>query len=406
MQEKQENFDLQIISLIAEIICFYFKQLGGSGGLDMGNDALKPIFSNKENIKSAEESQRFFPLTPFLRIFSVLFPLISFFLILCGNAFAEIPEYIKDQLHRDIKYMVITERNTDWIKNLKPGSKPVHFVVVQTKPDGLKEEEYEKIMDWVNAGGVVWFYDSRLAEHFGMKNSPYDRDKIKGQTHKGDYGNSKVDGMNVIVSSLPFADHEVVTGVKNIQVFLIEIEKDKFSAVASDTPGVIPLFAPNIEKKCVVAMKKVGNGWVVFKPLLWPEVLGGERFQVNLKEFSAGYHAPKSEKAVIPSEAYSGKSVKLPRYDSFILTDGNQYLGMVLDKKFIFMGGEGKMNKTVDQIESITIQPTGDSIKLRDGSEYTGTLMTLTVELKTTTGKKVKVEKDKLQSIHFDIGEK
>lgn len=372
----------------------------------MGNDSLKPGVNIKECIQEKGRSPQVFSSNSILWKALAVFLLTAFFLIPGGNASAEIPEYIKDQLHRDIRYMVITERNTDWIKNLKPGSKPVHFVVVQTKPDVLKDAEYKAIMDWAEAGGVVWFYDSRLAEHFGMKNSPYDRDKIKGENHKGDYGSGKVDGMNIVASSLPFADHEVVTGVRNIQVFLIEIEKDKFSAVASDTPGVIPLFAPNIEKKCVVAMKKVGKGWVVFKPLLWPEVLGGERFQVNLKEFSAGYPVPKSEKAVIPPEAYTGKPVKLTRYDSLILTDGNQYLGMVMDKKFIFMGGEGKMEKPVDKIESIIIQPTGDTVKLRDGSEYTGTLMTLTVELKTTAGKKVKVEKEKLQSIQFDVGEK
>lgn len=372
----------------------------------MGNNGLKSLSIKKECFREVQRTPRGFSFSFNLCGFLFSLGLIAFFLILCGNAYAEIPEYIKDQLHRDIKYTVITERNLDWIKNLKPGSKPVHFVVVQVKPDQFKEKDSKAIMDWVNSGGVVWFYDSRLAEHFGMKNAPYDRSKIQGENHKGDYGNGKVDGMNIVASSLPFADHEVVTGVKNIQVFLIEIEKDKFSAVASDTPGVIPLFAPNIEKKCVVAMKKVGDGWVVFKPLLWPEVMGGERFQVNLKEFSAGYPVPKSEKVVIPAEAYSGKSVKLPRYDSLNLTDGNQYLGMVLDKKFIFMGGEGKMDKTVEQIESITIMPTGDTIKLRDGSEYTGTLMTLNVELKTTSGKKVKVEKDKLQSIHFDVGQK
>ena len=368
----------------------------------MGNDR----FFKNEYFHKVKQSLKVCSMSFSLR--GVLFSLglMAFFLVVCGNAFAEIPEYIKEQLHRDIKYMVITERNLDWIKNLKPGSKPVHFVVVQVNPKLFTEEDSKTIMDWVKSGGVVWFYDSRLAEQFGMKNAPYDRSKLKGENYKGGYGNGKVDGMNIVASSLPFADHEVVTGVKNIQVFLIEIEKDKFGAVASDTPGVIPLFAPNIEKKCVVAMKKVGKGWVVFKPLLWPEILGGERFQVNLKEFSAGYPVPKSEKAVIPPEAYNGKPVKLPRYDSLNLTDGNQYLGMVLDKKFVFMGGEGKMDKKVEQIESITIQPTGDTIKLRDGSEYTGTLMTLDVELKTTSGKKVKVEKDKLQSIHFDVGDK
>ena len=342
-------------------------------------------------------------------VFATITLTVFLFLFLCsltGTASADLPKYIKEQLHGDIRYQVVTERNLNWLKKLKPGTKPVNFVVVQAKPESFREEDSKAILDWVKSGGIVWFYDSRLADHFGMKNAPYDRDEIRGKDHTGGYGTGSVKGMNVIANALPFADHEVVTGVRNIQVFLIEIEKDKFSAVSSETKGLIPLFAANLEKKCVIALKKHGKGWIIFKPLLWPKVLGGERFQVNLKEFSAGYPVPKAEKPVIPMEAYKGKSKKLKRYDSLILTDGNQYLGMVMDKKFTFIGGDGKVEKNVDKIESITIDGTGDKIELRNGEKHTGTLLALSIELKTTTGKKLKIEKDKIKSIVFDIGEK
>jgi len=361
----------------------------------------------KENL---ENGFSVFLIRPTILNFTRVLPVALILLVLLffhsAAAWGELPSYITDQLHRNIRYEIITERNLKVIKKYKPGSRPVHFVVIQVAPKNFTGEQAKSLMEWVESGGILWFYDSRLAEHFGMKNSPYEKKKIKGEPYKGGYGVGKADGLNVVASALPFVEHEVATGVRNIQVFLMEVGENKYSAVSSETPGVIPIFAANIEKKSVVALNKVGKGWVIFKPLLWPEILGGARFQVNLKEFSAGYPVPKAEKPVIPRKAYKGKPVKLKRYDSLILSDGNQYIGMVMEKKFTFMGGEGKIEKKVDQIKSISITEIGDRIVLRNDETHTGTLMILNIYLKTTTGRKVKIEKENIQSIDFDVGQK
>lgn len=331
---------------------------------------------------------------------------IFYLIILTGISRAELPEYIKEQLHRGIKYDVITEKNLDTLEKYKPGTKPVHFLAVQVPHVLFKEEHAKILLDWVNSGGIIWFYDSRLASYFGMENAPYDKKKIRGKDYEGGYGTKKVRGMNVVVGVHPFAGSDVVSGVQSIQVFLMEVDKDRYSAVSSKTPGVIGLFVANEENKCAVAMKKHGKGWIVFKPLLWPEVLGGERFQVNLKEFSAGYPVPKSEKPLIPSDFYKGKPAKLKRYDSLKLANGEQCVGMVKAKEFSFMGGQGNVKVGVDKIEFIKVSMTGDKLKLRDGKEYIGNLMTLSIELKSTTGKRIKINKEDIQSIHFDVGEK
>ncbi|MCD4785086.1 MAG: hypothetical protein K8T10_14825 [Candidatus Eremiobacteraeota bacterium] len=319
---------------------------------------------------------------------------------------AELPEYISEQLHKGIKYDVITGKNLNTLEKYKPGTKPVHFLAVQVPPELFKEEHAKILLDWVNSGGVIWFYDSRLASYFGMESAPYEKKRIRGKDYEGGYAAKKVKGMNVVVAVHPFAESDVVSGVQSIQVFLMEVDKDKYSAVSIKTPGVVGLFVANEENKCAVALRKLGKGWIVFKPLLWPKVLGGERFQVNLKEFSAGYPVPKSDKPLIPSDFYKGRPVKLKRYDSLKLANGEQCVGMVKAKEFSFLGGQESVEVGVDKIELIEVSMTGDKLKLRDGNEYIGNLMTLSIELKSTTGKKIKLSKEDIQSIHFDVGEK
>lgn len=324
-----------------------------------------------------------------------------------GICRAELPKHIREQLHKNIKYEVLTERNLDAINKYQPGKKPVDFVVVQAKPEAFKENHAKALLSWVESGGVLWFHDSRLAEYFGMQNSPLSKDKIKGEPYKGGYGTGTVDGMNVVASAIPFSDTSVANGVQSIQVFLMEVGKDKYSAVSSTTKGVIPVFAVNIEPKCVVALRKMGKGWIIFKPLLWPEVLGGERFQANLMEFSAGYPVPKTEQSIIPTDFNQGKPIKLPRIDSLILSNGEQWTGYVMDKSFSFaVGGESNVEKKVDEIRSIVINQMMAVVTTKDGKEYRGVPLFLNIEIKSISGKKMKIEKDKLQSIQFDVGQK
>lgn len=333
---------------------------------------------------------------------------VLFFLLRAGAASAdsELPKYIIDQLHGDIRYTIITERNLNEIDKVPAGFANKHFIVLQAKPESLTQEDADKILSWVRAGGVMWFYDSRLAHFFGMKNAPYSKKMSRGQDHKGGFGSGQVDGINVIAGVDPFAEHPVATGLQSIQAFLVKVGDDQYSGVASNTAGVIPIFLVNPEKKCVVALRKEGRGWVIFKPLVWPKVLGGERFQANLKEFSAGYPVPKAEKNIVPPDFEKGKPVKLTRMDSLILSNGDQLLGEVMDKKFTFMGGDGRVQSEVDKIDYFNISPLGDKVKLRDGKEYSGTLMTLRIKLKSRTGKKIEVEKENIHSIKFDVGEK
>lgn len=332
-----------------------------------------------------------------------------FLLTLCVSdacaSVSELPEYIKGQLHKDITYEIITERNLNILNRYEPGSHLKHFIVVQAKPEAFKGEHADKILEWVRGGGVVWFYDSNLAHYFKMENSPYSEDKLRGKPYTGGYGTGRADGINVIAGILPFADHDLTTGVQNIQVFLLEIEKGKYSAVSTETPGVIPLFAANIENKCVVAIRKEGKGWIIFKPLVWEKVLGGERFQANLMEFSGGYPVPKSERSAIPADFEKGKAINLPRYDSIILSNGDQTICYVAEDNFSFISGEGKVDVKSPMVDHIRITPTGDVLTLKDGREFQGSLMALRIKIKSRTGKTIEIEKENIHSINFNVAQ-
>jgi hypothetical protein len=330
------------------------------------------------------------------------------FLFIPQNAFAaksDLPDYIREQLHKDITYTVITEHNISQLDNLISKAGKKHFLVVQVKSDCFNKDYTAKILSWVNNGGVVWFYDSRLAEFFGMKNSPLKKASFQGKPYDGGYGTSKVPGINTIAHVYPFAEHPVVTGVQSIQAFLMEVGNEEYSAVEENFSGTIPLMRVNIELKAVVAAKAYGKGWVLFKPLLWPDVLGGERFQANLMEFSGGYQVPKGEAPVIAYETFQGKPVNLPRYDCIILSDGQQIMGMITDKEFEFMGSDGNITKKVNEIDMIKIMPAYHEMVLSNGTSLRGNFLNREFSFKSTTGKEVKISKENIVSIKFKIND-
>ncbi len=319
----------------------------------------------------------------------------------------DLPRYILDQLHDDITYTVVTQRNLGEIDRLPEVPQKKHFLVIQVPPENFDQDKADRVMGWVKSGGIMWFYDSRLANYFGMKEAPLRENDFQGKPHRDSYGAGKVDGINCIAHALPMLEHPLGTGVQTIQIFLMQVAPGQYSAVASDSPGVIPLFQVNLENKAVVALKKVGEGKVIFKPLVWLDVLGGERFQTNLMEYSGGYPVPKSGQAIIPAEALragSGGPAKLDRYDSLILSDGQQVVGKVLESDFEFVGDSGIEKLSVGRMDSIRLVTTGTTITFKDGSKSTGSILTLSVKFKTLAGKTVKVNKEDIINIKFDVG--
>ncbi|HXE72075.1 MAG TPA: hypothetical protein VNO81_05400 [Candidatus Nitrosotenuis sp.] len=203
---------------------------------------------------------------------------------------ADLSESLKSQYHRpeELGIQIVTDDNLGQLKSILENP-ATRLLVLQAGPDRLTEEQAAGILDWVRAGHSVWFYDSRLAHWFGMKEYPLRGEQFRWQPETGDLGNRSTRGAAAVV--LACGNHPVVTGVGQCTVFLPLVGEDLYSAleVAGDTVPLLQ-FAP--DSPALAALRREGRGLVVFKPLLWPKAFSGERFQLNILEYSAGYPVP------------------------------------------------------------------------------------------------------------------
>lgn len=147
------------------------------------------------------------------------------------------------------------------------------------------------LLQWVRQGHALWFYDSRYAPLFGMKRYALHSDQFRGKPEDGTIGSAKYAGMAATVMGMD--GHPVTTGVGQATVFLPELEKGTYSAVAVEGDTVALLRFAH-DSPALAALRRDGRGVIVFKPLLWVKSLSGERFQMNLLEYSAGFGVPGS----------------------------------------------------------------------------------------------------------------
>lgn len=157
------------------------------------------------------------------------------------------------------------------------------FAVLQvTSPGVLTKDSASALVSYVKGGGTVWFYDSRLAPLFGMTNSPMN---IKGLETKGmeaEFGSGKMTG--AAVGAVAVKGASPVRGIRRAAVFVILLGEDTYSAVRDS--GVTPLLKVPGQKSLVGAVKKLGNGKAIFKPLLWEQQYDGAAFQRKLIRYS------------------------------------------------------------------------------------------------------------------------
>jgi hypothetical protein len=159
----------------------------------------------------------------------------------------------------------------------------------------MNEESSKELLDWVREGHTVWFYDARLAPHFGMRPTFFESTRFRNKPESGQLGGKKYSGVATVAVSL--GTHPVQTGVGQVTVFLPSIEgEDKGDEVehggielVGDTEALLQF---TLDSPALVACRREGRGLIVFKSLLWTLPLSGERFQSNLLEFSAGYQVP------------------------------------------------------------------------------------------------------------------
>jgi hypothetical protein len=303
---------------------------------------------------------------------------------------------------KELNIIVVNQKNLSRLSQLISSPQGSKFLVVQVQPSKLSPKDIKLLQDWVKAGGSLWVYDSRLAAYFDLHSSPLSDKEFEHKPFKGDFGaEGKLPGGAAIATGI--GNHPLLAGVNSVAVFLLEIEKDKYSALDIEK-DMIPLLKVNKENKTVCAVKAYGKGWLVFKPLLWEEDLDGAKFQLNLKEFSAGFPIPTTEKAESGNFGISDNANR--DLDKIYLKNGKVIAGKILNDDFTFETDQGKLTFKKNNLEAIYIQNKGglDKAQLKDGKLAVGYL-SLGEELliKTLEGKTVNLDKALISKILFKL---
>ena len=329
-----------------------------------------------------------------IKIFSLLMLFIASFFSMGVIDGGDIPEYIKKQAHseKECGVRVIKDSNIKDIENLQSNPEYAKILALQVSFEKFPQEMIEPIMTWVREqGGTLWVYDSRLAEYFGMINSPINPDGTLSKDLVGELGSRKTPGKAIVASA--FGGHPTLNGVNGAVIFVVKIDEDKF------------------EDNAVAAIRTEGKGMVILKPLLWPDQLDGLRFQTNIMEYSAGFpvpiitlkDSPITDEMLIPNKsADDWKEI-----DLLELYDGRLVWGKINNKDFYFEGVTKGRKVKKDEILDITFneKKSGlDVVTFKNDKKEKG-LFSLSVDginFKTPSGKTVKIGKKEIKKIIFN----
>ena len=202
--------------------------------------------------------------------------LIAFFII-CLPAFAD-EEQIEGQP------LIISDENINTIeKHLKDMEKYPFAVLQVTKKELITKSIIKSIKEYINNGGTIWFYDSRFADIFGMKNSPMEITGLETKGIEAEYGSGKMIGAGIGVVALKGSI--ITKGIRRLAVFVISTDENKYSAIKEEE-NLTPLLRVPTQKSLVGAVKEIGKGKVIFKPLLWEKQYDGASFQRKLIRYS------------------------------------------------------------------------------------------------------------------------
>lgn len=283
---------------------------------------------------------------------------------------------------------LLTEENKTVLSTLSSAPSTVRVVALQLPPEKLTREEAEQLVRWVNQGGVVWIYDSRLALLFGFQEDPLKGGEVQGARKTTPYGTNKEKmGMAWYARtahqsaassggrspsqpshsfSPPQPSHPIATGVDQVAVFVMETEKGRYSAV-KEGEGVIPLLRIGGSKKLIAAIRALGKGFALFKPLVYEKGMDGKIFNRNVELFSLG--------KPIPGSGSDPPSSWKKKHDKVTLSNGTVVYGTIF-AGIVTLIQDGKTPTYLarSKIVSLSFSPEGDRIILKDGKILQGTL--------------------------------
>lgn len=322
------------------------------------------------------------------------------------------PPEIQSQLHpeKELKILVLKGRPGYQLDELARHPDSVRILVVQMKPEDLSLDDAKVMLEWVRSGGTLWFYDSRLAHYFGMESAPLEGKKLtRYKEERGTYGDiRRQPGIGIL--ALPASDHQVLTGVTGVVVFLLDVGKGMYSAVKTGGEVVALLKVKLDEPVAVSAIRSCGKGHIIFKPLLWEKAVDGDRFQANLKEFSAGFPVPKVTgfDTKLPDALFKDDGRPMSIADLLYLKDGRVVRGKVANKFLVFETVDRTLRVPPDELHSLDLDTQGgvDRLESKDGDKVSGFLNAADGIYFRTPGKKiVKLQKSDFKKILFNVRE-
>jgi hypothetical protein len=208
-------------------------------------------------------------------------------------ALGQVNSHLKEEFQGDEKHGVRVVENVGQIRDALHDD-TVRILSMQVFGEEIPPETHQELLDWVRSGKSLWFYDVRLAPQFGMKPYLLLPEQFRNKPEDGVLGGSKRAGL--ATTAVSFGQHAVQTGVGQVTVFLPELEteqKDVFNYGAVEVAGdTVPLLQFELDSPALIALRREGRGLIVFKDLLWNEPLSGDRFQLNLLDYSAGFQVP------------------------------------------------------------------------------------------------------------------
>ncbi len=361
--------------------------------------------------------------------------------LLAGAVQAQMAETLKSEFHKENELgtaiVVPEERGSLKSKLADPN---VRVIMLQLFQGDIDEAQAKELLDWVRTGHTLWFYDARLGPMFGFEPVMMTREQFTTRPEDGTLGGRKMEGVATV--GIAMSSHVVNTGVGQVTAFLPKVNEANYGAV-NVTGDTVPLLRFTTTSPAIAALRREGRGLIVFKPLLWPEALSGDRFQSNLLEYSAGFQvpgpagegkvgsppgpqaayvegkpyrplagsggaplltpSPSPSPSASPSESPGATpSPQAPGDDQLEVVGEGPLVGKLVAASLRFETGTASLKLSRQEVESIELSQSGqlDVVRFRDGKVLKGLLLEKFVEIE-VQGDTRKFERKYLRTIRW-----
>lgn len=345
---------------------------------------------------------------------------------------SELPTWYQSQLHKfsDYRVMVLKDKpSKEDLAKLASDPDAYRIVVWQVYPEDAKGDEFDKILPWVAAGGTLWFSDCRFGDKLGFVSAPVGGSEMPPQGCKPSFHEFGKEhhhpGADMFGVANPGGGNPVLEGVDYVQGWTVRVEDpshhgagDAMYSAVRMTKDIQPLLRVDpthgspLEDRCLAAVRPYGEGYIVFKPLIWEEQYTGGRFQYNLLEWSAGFgvpnmtaDGPSSRRRKRIGSTTNTVVLAMTGNDSLTFLDKHEVDGHIVTRNFEFVsldGGAGRQTLAFDAIRTIVFQEDGarDAVVLKDGKKLMGLVsFPEDLSIKDASGKVAKVKKSELLSL-------